>query len=79
MTSFLDVNAKCPFYKTDDGRAKVICEGIDTAVCIKLSWHKTDGKGKNEKEEFRKFFKEKCSSKYEGCPIYRMIMSEKYD
>lgn len=80
IKSYLSVDAKCPFYKGDDGHSMVCCEGVRRAVCIKVSFHLTDTKRGvwSEKKELKKFFYEHCADEFESCPLYKMIMKENY-
>lgn len=80
MKSYLCVDAKCPFYKGDDGHSMVSCEGIERAVCVKISFHLTESIEEpwSEKDEFKKFFYKKCAGDYKACPVFRMIITENY-
>lgn len=68
--SWKQVNVKCPFYLSDDGRRSITCEGIVKKSSIKLQ-HSTRAGFDKQMEVF-------CCDRYENCEIYRMLM-EKYE
>lgn len=80
MKSYFCVDAKCPFYKGDDGHSTVSCEGVEKAVCLKISFHLTEPLEVpwNEKDEFKKFFYKKCAGDFKKCPVFRLIITENY-
>jgi hypothetical protein len=80
MKSYFCADIKCPFYKGDDGHSMVVCEGVDKAICLKLSFHLTERREEpwNEKEEFKKYVYSKCAGNYFNCALYKMIMAENY-
>ena len=80
MKSFFCADIKCPFYKGDDGHSTVCCEGIEKAICLKLSFHLTEKRDQpwNEKEEFTKFIYTYCAGDYRKCRLYRLIMAANY-
>jgi hypothetical protein len=61
---------KCPFFRNDDGRRRINCEGI-TDQSITAVIFRTRG-GYNT--QIRVF----CCEHYKKCEIYRMLMA-KYD
>ena len=67
--SFKQVYVQCPFYKTDDGRRQITCEGICDGCNMTLSF-----KSKSDWEKQIDVF---CSEHYRKCEVYRMLM-EKY-
>lgn len=62
--------AKCPFFRTDDGRNTITCEGITDACTFSLRFTK--------KSDFEKRMEVFCMQKYENCEVYRMI-AEQYE
>lgn len=80
VKSYLCVDAKCPFYQCDDGHGYISCEGIKNATNIKVSFHLTEKREEpwHEKEELRKYFYKYCAEDYKYCPVFKMIMAEKY-
>jgi hypothetical protein len=68
--SYKQVDVGCPFYKYDDGRARIVCEGIDSEDdSVALIYR--------EKLRYEKQMKVFCCSEYTKCEVYRMLM-EKY-
>ena len=69
--SFRQVEVKCPFYKMDDGRRKIACEGPidDSRLSI------TFGRRQDFDSQITTF----CSEHYTKCEIYRMVMEAKYN
>lgn len=61
---------QCPFYRRDDGRNRLSCEGM------------VDGSTLNQNFASRKDLRQQmeifCCGKYENCEIYRMLMENKY-
>ena len=60
--------AKCPFFRTDDGRNTITCEGIGDACSFSLRFTK--------KSDYEKQMEVFCMQKYENCEVYRMIESQ---
>lgn len=60
----------CPFYKMDDGRRKISCEGPidDSRVSV------TYGRRQDFESQITIF----CCNNYKNCEIYRMVMASKY-
>lgn len=59
----------CPFYQRDDGKRRIICEGImdDSSICLIFKY---DNLFKRQTRAF-------CCEHYRKCEVYRMLM-EKY-
>lgn len=68
--SYLQVYVKCPFYKSDDGKRKITCEGFADDCNLTQNYRK--------KEDFLKQIQVFCWEHYEKCEAYRLLM-EKYD
>lgn len=68
--SYKQTDVKCPFYKFDDGRHRIICEGIveDSSLALVFRF-------KNDWETQIDVF---CCRDYKKCEVYRMLM-EKYE
>lgn len=60
---------KCPFYKTDDGRKVVTCEGICDSCKVCLTF--------GTKQDFEIQIETFCKEHFQRCEIYRAAM-EKY-
>ena len=68
-TRFVEKYITCPFY-TDKIEKDIICEGPcgSTRTILRFT----------SRDEIREWLIESCSHNYELCPVYRMIMREKY-
>lgn len=69
--SFYQVHVGCPFYKWDNGRCKITCEGVVDGSTLTTNFP--------NKREFRTQMDTFCCSRYICCEIYRMLMDNKYD
>lgn len=68
--SFQQVHVKCPFYRNDDSRCKLSCEGVIEGNTLTWSFqHKAD-----LKQQMGIF----CCEYYRNCEVYRMLMEAKY-
>lgn len=67
--SYLQSFVRCPFYKRDDGKRRIVCEGIvdDSSICLIFRYDNLF------KRQIRTF----CCEHYRKCEVYRMLM-EKY-
>lgn len=68
--SYRQVNVKCPFYKHDDNRWKVVCEGIVDGSTLSLNF--------KDKGDFNQQMDIFCCDYYKNCEVYRMLMEAKY-
>lgn len=69
-TSWAEAYVQCPFYKYDDGKRAITCEGaIDGA--INRSLFTTQKKQRNQLEKY-------CCKLYFACPVYQML-KKKYE
>lgn len=70
-TSWRSTDVRCPFYVTDDQRAKrVTCEGVVEGSILATIYR--------NKADFQKQMEVFCCEYYQKCEIYRMLM-EKYE
>ena len=69
--SYKQVAVRCPFYKYDDGKGRITCEGIVDDSSIALIY-----KHKCAYEMQVGIF---CCEHFEKCEIYRMLMEAKYE
>lgn len=69
--SFNQNYVQCPFYKHDDGRQRITCEGLVDRSSISLSYQRM----RDYKTQFDVF----CCEHYKKCEIYRTLMVAKYD
>ena len=69
--SFNQVYVQCPFYKEDDGRLCITCEGLGDARYLKQAY--------DRKAHYAKQIDVFCCEHYKNCEVYRLIMETKYD
>lgn len=67
--SYIQIFVLCPFYKRDDGRRRIVCEGIVEDSNVSLSYRYD--------KQFRQQMEIFCCKDYKKCEVYRMLM-EKY-
>lgn len=65
--SYHQVDVGCPFYRRDDGRNRITCEGIledsTLTMCMK-------------RQDFDMYIRDYCSKRYICCEVYRMLMDK---
>ena len=69
--SFKQVDVQCPFYKSDDGKQKIVCEGFGNALNLTQSY--------TYKAEYERQMEVFCCRSYRKCEVYRLLMDTKYD
>ena len=69
--SYKQVYVQCPFYKEDDGKLSIICEGFGDARYLKQMYY--------NKAQYVKQMTVYCCEHYHRCEAYRLIMATKYD
>ena len=67
--SYLKAGVTCCFYSNDDGKSRIVCEGVAGAGYVVNEF--------DTKEEFIDFIKKYCSKHNEKCHLYEALM-EKY-
>ena len=67
--SYIQIFVLCPFYKRDDGKRRIVCEGFVENGNIELAYRL--------ESLFRKQMEIFCCKHYQKCEVYRMLM-EKY-
>lgn len=67
--SYRQVYVKCPFYKYDDGRRRITCEGVIDDSSLALIF-----RNRKDYETQMTVF---CCSHYQKCEVYRLL-SQKY-
>ena len=67
--SFRQVDVQCPFYKHDDGRNRITCEGLVERSSLCLTYH--------SKNDFLIQFNTFCCEHYKKCEVYGILI-EKY-
>lgn len=68
--SYRQVDVRCPFYRSDDGRRRIICEGIIAGSSLSQTYKR--------KADFETQLRVFCCEHYRKCEICRILM-EKYD
>ena len=68
--SYKQIEVKCPFYKYDDGKRRITCEGIIDDSSLALIFH--------NKRDYEMQIDTFCCEHYTKCEVYRMLM-DKYD
>lgn len=68
--SYKQADVRCPFYKFDDGKRRITCEGIIADSSLALIYH--------NKQDYEKQIDVFCCQHYDKCEVYRLLM-EKYD
>lgn len=68
--SYKQIYVQCPFYKYDDGRRHITCEGLVDKSSIVLSYL--------TRTDYDKQLLIFCCEHYEKCEVYRMLM-QKYE
>ena len=68
--SYRQIEVRCPFYRSDNGKRRIICEGIVDGSTISVTY-----RGRTDLQKQISIF---CACRYENCEIYRMLMNEKY-
>lgn len=58
----------CPFYRSDDGRQKILCEGLIDGSSLTLTYVRG--------QDFRIQREVFCCEHYDKCEIYTMLMSK---
>ena len=67
--SYKQVNVRCPFYKFDDGRRRITCEGIIENSSLALIYR--------NRKDYETQISVFCSEHYHNCEVYRLL-AEKY-
>lgn len=68
--SYRQADVKCPFYKFDDGKRRITCEGLIADSSLALIYHK--------KCDYEMQIRTFCCNYYKNCEVYRILM-DKYD
>ena len=68
--SYIQADVLCPFYKYDDGRRRITCEGPVDNSSLALIYR--------DAKDFKMQLQCFCCHSYKSCEVYRVI-SEKYD
>ena len=66
--SYRQVYVRCPFYKHDDGRRRITCEGIVEDSSVALIYHK--------KADYETQIRVFCCENYKKCEVHRLLMDK---
>lgn len=69
--SYKQIEVQCPFYKYDDGKQRITCEGLVDNSSLALIYQK--------RRDYETQISVFCCEHYKRCEVYRMIMEAKYD
>lgn len=65
MPSYKSVDVKCPFYRNDDGKRQVTCEGVcEGAECALIF---------RRRSELKRQLEVFCCGWYQRCEIYKAV------
>lgn len=68
--SYKQVFVQCPFYKWDDGKKRITCEGLTDDSSLALIYHRN--------ADYEQQLDVFCCEHYNMCEIYRLL-NEKYN
>lgn len=68
--SYKQVDVICPFYKRDDGKRRIVCEGLVDNGNITLLY--------SDKLDYERQILVFCCENYEKCEIYQALLNSKY-
>ena len=63
--SFRQVDVQCPFYQNDDGKQRILCEGVFPRSTLRITFREND--------DFVKHIETCCCNRYTKCPVYLML------
>lgn len=66
--SYRQADVQCPFYKYDDGRRHITCEGIVDESSLSLNYHR--------RRDYEMQIVGYCCQHYIMCEVYRMLMDK---
>ena len=69
--SYKQIDVQCPFYKYDDGKQRITCEGLVDNSSLALIYQK--------KADYETQINVFCCEHYQRCEIHRMLMEAKYE
>lgn len=69
-SGYKKADVQCPFYKYDDGKRRITCEGIIADSSLALIYH--------NKKDYETQITAFCCERYKKCEVYRLLM-DKYD
>lgn len=66
--SFKQADVLCPFYKYDDGKRRITCEGIIDDSSVALIYHR--------RADYEAQILRYCCQGYGSCGVYRLLMKK---
>ena len=69
--SYRQVEVLCPFYKQDDGKTCISCEGFGDSPRLTQRYR--------YKAHYLKQMEVFCQQSYKNCEVFRVLMETKYD
>ena len=66
--SYKQADVQCPFYKFDDGKRRITCEGIIDDSSLALIYH--------NKQDYETQINVFCCQHYINCEVYRLLMDK---
>ena len=66
--SYRQADVRCPFYKYDDGKRRITCEGIIEDSSLALIYH--------NKHDYETQINVFCCQHYTNCEVYRLLMGK---
>lgn len=66
--SYRQVDVICPFYKYDDGKRRITCEGIIDNSSLALIYH--------NRKDYEMQFTVFCCEHYKKCEVYRLLKAK---
>lgn len=67
--SYRQVDVLCPFYKYDDGKQRITCEGLIDGSSLALIYH--------NRRDYETQLNTFCCKHFQKCEVYRLLI-EKY-
>ena len=69
--SYRQADVGCPFYKYDDGRRRITCEGLIDNSALALIYHK--------KKDYEIQMDTFCCKHYDRCEVHGLLMAKYED
>lgn len=69
--SYKQADVLCPFYKYDDGKRRITCEGVMGDSSLALIF--------KTRADFENTLCDLCCERYDSCEVYKMLMQKYID
>lgn len=66
--SYRQVDVICPFYKFDDGKRRITCEGVIDDSSLALIYH--------NRRDYETQINTFCCKHFRKCEVYRLLMDK---